>query len=88
MAPKIYIKSMKNQGCVADAFLERFGAALGCQMLDFGSQNLENITKTATKIDPKSMKNQCCVADGFWSVLGWSQGAKREAARLSVHPIW
>ena len=35
MAPKIYIESMKNQGCVADAFLERFGAALGCQMLDF-----------------------------------------------------
>ena len=40
MAPKIYMKSLKNQGCVADAFLERFGAALGCQMLDFGSQNL------------------------------------------------
>ena len=40
MVPKICIKSMKNQGCVADVFLERFGAALGCQMLDFGSQNL------------------------------------------------
>mgnify|MGYP003320221704 CR=1 FL=1 len=38
IAPKIYIKSMKNQGCVADAFLERFGAALWCQLFDFGSQ--------------------------------------------------
>ena len=43
MTPKIYVKSMKNQGYVADAFLERFGAALGCQMLDFGSQNLQHI---------------------------------------------
>ena len=57
MTPKIYVKSMKNQGCVADVFLERFGAALGCQMLDFRSQNLENITKMVAKIDPKSMKN-------------------------------
>ena len=65
MAPEIYIKSMKNKGCVADAFLERFGAALGCQMLDFGSQNLQHITKMATKIDPKSMKNRGCVADAF-----------------------
>ena len=29
MATKIAPKSMKNQACVADAFLERFGAALG-----------------------------------------------------------
>ena len=65
MAPKIYIKSMKNQGYVADAFLERFGAALGCQMLDFGSQNLQKITKMATKIAPKSMKNRGSVADAF-----------------------
>ena len=65
MAPKIDLESMKNQGCVADAFLERFGAALGCQMLDFGSQNLQNITKMATKNDPKSMKNRGCVADAF-----------------------
>ena len=54
--------SMKNQGCVADAFLERFGAALGWQMVDFWSQNLQNITP---KIDPESMKNQGCVADAF-----------------------
>ena len=65
VAPKIYIKSMKNQGCVAGVFLERFGAALGCQMLDFRNQNLENITKMVAKIDPKSMKNRGCVADAF-----------------------
>ena len=29
MAPKMDPKSMKNRGCVADAFLERFGAASG-----------------------------------------------------------
>ena len=29
MGPKIDPKSMKNRGCVADAFLERFGVALG-----------------------------------------------------------
>ena len=49
MTPKIYVKSMKNQGYVADAFLERFGAALGCQMLDFGSQNLQNIIVDAER---------------------------------------
>ena len=61
---------MKNQGCVADVFLERFGAALGCQMLDFRSQNLENITKMVAKIDPKSMKNRGCVADAFRERFG------------------
>ena len=74
MTPKIYVKSMKNQGYVADAFLERFGAALGCQMLDLGSQNVQNITKTATKIDPKSMKNRGCVfgafLEGVWATQG------------------
>ena len=70
VASKIYIKSMKNQGCVADVFLERFGAALGCQMLDFRSQNLENITKMVAKIDPKSMKNRSCVLGWFWKRLG------------------
>ena len=49
MTSKIYVKSMKNQGYVADAFLERFGAALGCQMLDFGSQNLQNIIVDAER---------------------------------------
>ena len=40
---------MKNQSCVADAFLERFGAALGCQIVDFGSQNLEHIIVDAER---------------------------------------
>ena len=31
MAPKIDPKSMKNRGCVADAFLERFWPAMGRQ---------------------------------------------------------
>ena len=74
VAPKIYIKSMKNQGCVADVFLERFGAALGCQMLDFRSQNLENITKMAAQIDPKSMKNRSCVLGWFWERLWAPKG--------------
>ena len=82
VAPKIYIKSMKNQGCVADVFLERFGAALGCQMLDFRSQNLENITKMVAKNDPKSMKNRGCVADAFlerfWTAFGAPGGAGRD----------
>ena len=29
MGSKIHVKSMKNRGCVADAFLERFGCVLG-----------------------------------------------------------
>ena len=70
MAPKIYIKSIKSQGCIAHALFERFGAALGCQMLNFGKQNLENITKMATKIDPKSMNNRGCVADAFLERFG------------------
>ena len=81
MAPKIYIKSMKNQGCVADAFLERFGAALGCQMLDFGSQNLQNITKTAPKIHEKSRLCRGCVFGAFW-------GGKMVTARDFAGPIW
>ena len=63
MALEIDLKSLKNNGCLADTFLERFGAALGCQMLDFGSQNLQNIIK----IVPKSMKNRGSVADTFWA---------------------
>ena len=50
---------MKNQGCVADVFLERFGAALGCQMFDFGSENLQNIAKREPKgrqREPKGAK--------------------------------
>ena len=65
MATKIDEKSMKNRGWIGDAFLDRFGMALGCQMVDFGSQNLQNIIKMATKIVPKSMKNRGCVAAAF-----------------------
>ena len=32
MGTKIHHKSMKNRGCVADAFLERFGGGLGRPM--------------------------------------------------------
>ena len=32
MAPKMDPKSMKNRGCVADAFLERFWRSLGGKM--------------------------------------------------------
>ena len=85
MTPKIYTKSMKNQGYVADAFLERFGAALGCQMVDFGSQNLQNITKMATKIAPKSMINRGCVAAAFLERFGL---AKLGPPGLYGHPFW
>ena len=33
MGTKIHPKSMKNRGCVADAFLERFWAALGTKRM-------------------------------------------------------
>ena len=72
---KVGSKSMKNQGCVADAFLERFGAALGCQMVDFGSPNHQNIIKMAPKMDPKSMKNRGSVADAFLERFGSNFGA-------------
>ena len=48
--------SYPNQGCVADAFLNRFGAVLECQMVDFGSQNHKNITEMVSGINPKSIK--------------------------------
>ena len=37
------------------------GAAVGSQLLDFGSQNLQNITKTAPNIDEKSELRRECV---------------------------
>ena len=60
-----------------DVFLGRFGEALGCQMIDFGSQNHQHITKMAPKIDPKSMKNRGCVADAFLERFGAALGAER-----------
>ena len=86
MAPKMGSKSMKNQGCVADAFLERFGAALGCQMLDFGSQNLQKINKMAPKdvgVDPPfgaqdRSKNASATQPRFFIDLGQISGAMLE----------
>ena len=49
-------KSYPNQGCVADAFFNRFGAVLECPMVDFGSQNHKNVTGTVPGIDPKPIK--------------------------------
>ena len=60
-------KINENHGCLADAFLERFGAAVGCQLLDFGSQNLQNISKTATQIHEKSRLR-------FWNFFGADLG--------------
>ena len=37
------------------------GAAVGSQLLDFGSQNLQNITKTAPNIDEKSELRRGCL---------------------------
>ena len=78
---------MKNQGYVADAFLERFGAALGCQMLDFGIQNLQNITKMAIEINPKSMKIEVASRMRFWSVFGAPKGDRPnvETAHFGGH---
>ena len=65
---------MKKRGCVVDVFLGRFGAALRCQMIDFGSPNHTNITKMASKIDPKSKKNRGCVADASLERFGTALG--------------
>ena len=43
------------------------GAAVGSQLLDFGSQNLQNITKTASKISEISRLRRGCV---FRAALG------------------
>ena len=54
------------------------GAALGSQLLDFGSQNLQNITKTAPQINEKSRLR-------FWSVFGAAFG-RQGGGRL--HYLW
>ena len=83
---------MKIQACVVDAFLERFGAALGCQMLDFGIQNLQNITKMVIEIDPKSMKNRGCVAAAFlkrfWVAFGRQKGASSKMKPSNLATIF
>ena len=43
------------------------GAAVGSQLLDFGSQNLQNITKTASKISEISRLRRGYI---FGAVLG------------------
>ena len=52
------------------------GAAVGSQLLDFGSQNLQNITKTAPKISQISTLRRGCV-------FGAAFGALRAATRVS-----
>ena len=52
------------------------GAAVGSQLLDFGSQNLQNITKTASKISEISRLRRGCV-------FGAAFGALRAATRVS-----
>ena len=70
MASKIDPKSMKNRGCVADPFLERLGAALGCQMFVLGRQKLQNITKMAPQIYEKSRLRRGSVWGAFWGGTG------------------
>ena len=40
-----------------DPFLNRFGAFMECQMVDFGSQNHRTLAKMVSEIDPKSIKS-------------------------------
>ena len=53
MAPKMDSKSMKNRGCVADAFLERFWAAFGRQNV---ARAYENGPILEATFDNKSKK--------------------------------
>ena len=63
MDSQIDAKSMKNRGCVADAFLERFWAALGRQvgvrLLKSGSILRSFLVKNQKKASKKASKNQC-----------------------------
>ena len=43
--PSINPKSRKNRDCVADGFLERFGAALGRQWSIFGAEGFKILPK-------------------------------------------
>ena len=70
MTCEIKTNSMKNRGCVVDAFLERVGAALGCQMLDSGSQNI----KKSSKWLPNSIKNQRTIEVMFLDHFGMALG--------------
>ena len=57
------------------------GAAVGSQLLDFDSPNLQNITKTASKISEISRLRRECV---FGAVLG----AKMGSPVISMVPVW
>ena len=57
------------------------GAAVESQLLDFGSQNLQNITKTASKISEISKLRRGCV---FGAVLG----PFLEQLLISTGPVW
>ena len=56
-------------------------AAVGSQLLDFGSQNLQNIAKTASKIYEKSELRRGCV---FGAVLD----PFLEHVVISTVPVW
>ena len=56
------------------------GAAVGSQLLDFGSQNLQNITKMASKISEISRLRRGCV---FGVAFGTKTGG-RDTARPSI----
>ena len=83
--PKWIPKPTRHKSCVADAFSERFGAAVGSQLLDFGSQNLQNITKTASKINEKSRLRRGYVFEAFLGGLGYEKGAHHP---LRAGPFW
>ena len=60
MAPKIDAKSMKNQGCVFEAFLERpLGAKGGSTPLSLGAIWRPFWTKARKKASKKACKNRC-----------------------------
>ena len=58
---RVQVTKTKNRGCVFGAFW----CGLGCQKVDFWSQNLQSINKLAPKIYTKYMKNRGCSADAF-----------------------
>ena len=74
-----------NQCFIADAFSERFGAALGCQMVDFGTQSMQDISKMAPKICQKCIliQGRECV---FFFTIFWSP-PRGPRVTLGVPPI-
>ena len=60
------------------------GAAVGSQLLDFGSQNLQSITKTASKIFEISRLRRGCVFGMFWGGPGCENGMSRGSTTIHV----